>query len=65
MNYEKNSSHFPIEVIKNMEMMGLCQKCGRPSLLHTCHLCGTNVCDLCFDNTHNICKQCSIGTKIQ
>ena len=46
-----------------MIMMGLCQKCGRPGIQHTCHLCGCIVCDHCFDIIHDVCKQCLVGKK--
>ncbi len=42
-----------------MEMMGLCSICGKPSAMHTCSLCGRNVCDSCFDSINMVCKVCS------
>lgn len=41
-----------------MEMMGLCSICGKPSGMHTCSLCGRNVCKNCFDQRNKVCVEC-------
>jgi hypothetical protein len=44
-----------------MNLLGLCSVCGRPGAMFTCILCGRNVCNNCFDKSHNICGYCKIG----
>lgn len=46
-----------------MEIIGLCQICGKTSVLHTCILCGSNVCIDCFDIEHGVCINCKTGVK--
>ncbi|HDM67176.1 MAG TPA: orotate phosphoribosyltransferase, partial [Thermoplasmatales archaeon] len=41
-----------------MELMGLCQICGRPGARYTCILCGSIVCSNCFDAKHGVCIRC-------
>ncbi|KAA0002587.1 MAG: orotate phosphoribosyltransferase [Thermoplasmata archaeon] len=41
-----------------MEVMGICAICGKPGIMHTCGLCGRNVCSEHFDAAHSICAEC-------
>ena len=41
-----------------MDLMGLCSVCGKPGALHTCSLCGMNVCSNCYDAAHGVCCRC-------
>lgn len=43
-----------------MDLMGLCNCCGKPGAMQTCSLCGRLVCNNCFDIAHGICKSCKI-----
>jgi len=45
-----------------MEMVGLCAICGRPGAMHTCRICGRNVCSEHFDIGYGVCSSC--GEKI-
>ena len=44
-----------------MDIMGLCNICGKPGPMFTCSLCGRIVCSSCFDNQHGICVSCKTG----
>lgn len=46
-----------------MDLMGLCNVCGKPGAMHTCSLCGRNVCNSCFDHMHRVCCACKSGKK--
>jgi len=46
-----------------MELMGICNICGRADRLYTCNLCGRLVCSLCFDHHSGVCIHCSSGRK--
>lgn len=41
-----------------MDLMGLCNICGKPGAMHTCILCGRMVCNTCFDTNHGACLSC-------
>ena len=47
--------------LKMVDLLGLCNICGKPGAMFTCHMCGKLVCPSCFDKEHGICKQCFIG----
>lgn len=44
-----------------MDLMGLCSICGKPGVMRTCHLCGKNVCQNCYDSMHDVCNRCKRG----
>ncbi|HOO54380.1 MAG TPA: hypothetical protein PLY09_07170 [Methanothrix sp.] len=46
-----------------MELMGICNICGRAGKLFTCRLCGRLVCARCFDPAVGVCRQCSGGRR--
>jgi len=48
-----------------MYLMGLCNICGKPGAMHTCSVCGRNVCRSCFDIGKDVCNNCNMGKKIE
>ncbi len=46
-----------------MEMAGLCAICGQPGAMHTCSLCGRNVCAQHYDAAHGVCTSCMQGKR--
>ncbi|KYK29102.1 orotate phosphoribosyltransferase [Thermoplasmatales archaeon SG8-52-1] len=46
-----------------MDLMGLCNICGKPGTMFTCHICGRLVCSNCFDNAQGICNNCKMGKR--
>jgi hypothetical protein len=46
-----------------MDLIGLCNICGKPGPMFTCNLCGRLVCGSCFDITHGICTSCKVGKR--
>jgi hypothetical protein len=40
------------------DLLGLCSICGKPTAMHTCHLCGKLVCMQCYDTIHGVCIHC-------
>ena len=44
-----------------MDLMGLCNICGKPGAMYTCSLCGRLVCSNCFDIQHRTCSSCKLG----
>jgi len=46
-----------------MDLMGLCNICGKPGTMFTCHLCGRLVCSNCFDSSQGICNNCKMGKR--
>ena len=40
------------------DIVGLCNICGRPGAMHTCHLCGRIVCNSCYNLHHGVCIEC-------
>ncbi|RLF28556.1 MAG: orotate phosphoribosyltransferase [Thermoplasmata archaeon] len=47
-----------------MELLGLCNICGKPDAVFTCRLCGSLVCRSCFDPSHGICNRCKMGKQL-
>jgi len=47
----------------HMELIGICNICGKARKLYTCSLCGRLVCANCFDPHNGICRQCAGGRK--
>ena len=43
------------------DLMGLCNICGKPGAMFTCHLCGKLVCTNCYEQEQGICVKCRIG----
>lgn len=46
-----------------MDLMGLCNICGKPGAMFTCHICGRLVCSNCIDTAHSICNNCKMGKR--
>ncbi|QHN05933.1 orotate phosphoribosyltransferase [Methanothermobacter sp. THM-1] len=46
-----------------MHLKGICSLCGRADFLHTCRLCGANVCSECYIADMGVCRICR--SKIQ
>jgi hypothetical protein len=44
-----------------MDLMGLCNICGKPGVMNTCNICGKQVCNNCFDLTKGVCSICKRG----
>ena len=44
-----------------MDLVGLCNICGKPGAMYTCSLCGSQVCSICYDTAHGICNSCKVG----
>jgi hypothetical protein len=40
------------------DIPGLCDICGRPGTVYTCHLCGRLVCERCYEQRHSLCIEC-------
>lgn len=41
-----------------MDLMGLCNICGKPGIMNTCILCGRIVCSNCYDPQNKVCCSC-------
>ncbi len=39
-------------------LTGLCYICGKAGILHTCRICGKNVCGEHFDFSTGLCMNC-------
>ncbi|MBU2634652.1 MAG: orotate phosphoribosyltransferase [Nanoarchaeota archaeon] len=44
-----------------MELIKPCSLCRKNIANNTCRLCGTFVCESCYDKTKGICINCSKG----
>lgn len=42
---------------------GLCVYCNKPGIMHTCKLCGANVCDEHYDISTGLCYKCASKVK--
>jgi len=42
---------------------GLCVYCNKPGIMHTCKLCGANVCDEHYDVSTGLCYKCASKVK--
>lgn len=40
-------------------LQGICSACGGEGTIHTCRLCGANVCSRCYNPSLGMCKKCS------
>jgi len=45
--------------ISYMELMGICSLCGKTGKIHTCQLCGSLVCEECYNPSKGICRSCN------
>ncbi|ADZ08929.1 orotate phosphoribosyltransferase [Methanobacterium lacus] len=42
-----------------MELTGICSLCGKTGKIHTCQLCGSLVCEECYNPSKGICRSCN------